>query len=633
MLKKNLILLFGLAMASFVFGESPKESFKEIPAQGKIVSVNIFKNGVFAVREEIPIQKAGKYLLLDPPVPIHGTFFVENFPGVLVRSVLRDQDVPLDRIKTLDKIKDFSGKMLRITLNNKESFEAEILSLGTNFSPPESLNVSRRNPIYNSYRSADFSSVNLNQEPLLLRKKNGQIVVLWNWNQIEKIEFPEGESFKSVKRSLPALLFEINSMQSEPGKKDDEKKIFFSCLSKGISWAPSYRIDLTDPQKLAIEQTALIVNEWRDLEEVDIELISGYPQILFEDVPSPINNRTSLADFFQALSSRSSSRNSHALVAQQAVMMNSWEPSATESVPTGSATAGDSIDTFYQKIGKKTIRKGDRLQISIAKERIEWKKLVCWNIADNRDSAGRIISRNDYDRNHDSSSQYGSTFSGTQESVFRQYLEPWDIIRFRNPFDFPISTGPATIVDKDHFLGQTMIYWVNSKEETSIGINKALSVRVSSREEERSQSTPINISSSATIGYPGQSGSVQGKGTADSLSVSPILPPGISMKQVSSNGGQLRVVVSGTQYRIAVVDALLTITNQRSEAISMLIHRRLSGEPLSNPETEKGNRPKDVLCSDSLNGINRRHELTWEVNIEAGKTVEIPYSFQVLVQL
>jgi len=44
-------------------------------------------------------------------------------------------------------------------------------------------------------------------------------------------------------------------------------------LTRGLSWAPSYRIDISDPDRLEIEQSAVIRNELEDLWEKAITLI------------------------------------------------------------------------------------------------------------------------------------------------------------------------------------------------------------------------------------------------------------------------------------------------------------------------------------------------------------------------
>ena len=64
---------------------------------------------------------------------------------------------------------------------------------------------------------------------------------------------------------------------------------------------PSYRIDITDPKSLALEQHAVIRNELANLDGAEVRLISGYPSVQFAHVRSLLAPRTSLAAFFAEL--------------------------------------------------------------------------------------------------------------------------------------------------------------------------------------------------------------------------------------------------------------------------------------------------------------------------------------------
>ena len=68
--------------------------------------------------------------------------------------------------------------------------------------------------------------------------------------------------------------------------------------ARGLAWAPSYRIDTTDPKSLALEQRAVIRNELADLTEAELRLISGYPSVQFAHVHSPLSPRTTWGTFF-----------------------------------------------------------------------------------------------------------------------------------------------------------------------------------------------------------------------------------------------------------------------------------------------------------------------------------------------
>src|SRR5262245_23551716 len=62
-----------------------------------------------------------------------------------------------------------------------------------------------------------------------------------------------------VKRQVPRLLLTVGDAAKWDGK------VFVHYLTRGLSWAPSYRVDITDPKTLALEQQAVVKNELADL--------------------------------------------------------------------------------------------------------------------------------------------------------------------------------------------------------------------------------------------------------------------------------------------------------------------------------------------------------------------------------
>ena len=62
----------------FAFALLPVARAADAPATSKIVSVDLFKNGLAVVRREATLGKAGAYILDDVPDPIHGTYWIES---------------------------------------------------------------------------------------------------------------------------------------------------------------------------------------------------------------------------------------------------------------------------------------------------------------------------------------------------------------------------------------------------------------------------------------------------------------------------------------------------------------------------------------------------------------------------
>ena len=68
---------------------------QETTAKSRIVSVNIFKNGLAVVKREVQIPQAGAYRLDASPEPVHGTFWIESSAKIEAAVKLRDVEVPL----------------------------------------------------------------------------------------------------------------------------------------------------------------------------------------------------------------------------------------------------------------------------------------------------------------------------------------------------------------------------------------------------------------------------------------------------------------------------------------------------------------------------------------------------------
>src|SRR5205807_876851 len=74
-----------------------------------------------------------------------------------------------------------------------------------------------------------------------------------------------------VKHKKPVLIFTT----------DKAAAISVSYMTKGMAWAPSYRVDISDAKSLTIEQDATVKNELMDIEGTELQLISGFPSVRF----------------------------------------------------------------------------------------------------------------------------------------------------------------------------------------------------------------------------------------------------------------------------------------------------------------------------------------------------------------
>ncbi len=255
---------------------------------------------------------------------------------------------------------------------------------------------------------------------------------------------------------------ERKSTQKKPvllvhaGKDAKAGMVQVSYLVHGLSWAPSYRVDLTDAKKLSIEQQAVIRNELVDLKETEVSLISGYPSVQFGHVVSPLAAQQTWQRFFQQLNQRGGQEIfSNAVISQQAYARSSSPPAHIVAPNTG-----DTIDLNFHPIGKRDVKKGSALALSTGTGTAEYERIVEWTIPDNRD-------------------EWGSPREGRRDPNSGEPLQDdvWDALKFKNPLPFPMTSAPAMVMTNGKFNGQRQTLWTNQGEEAMLRINKALSVR------------------------------------------------------------------------------------------------------------------------------------------------------------
>jgi hypothetical protein len=155
--------------------------------------------------------------------------------------------------------------------------------------------------------------------------------------------------------------------------------------------------------------------------------------------------------------------------------------------------------------------------------------------------------------------------------------EMWDTLVFKNPFSFPMTTAPAMVVENGRFNGQRTSYWSNVGEETTLRVTKSLSIRGVSREQQDSKPTE-------------------------------------------------RVVVEDRTYSKVYLKGELLVSNHRKQPVKLHIRRAIRGSI-----HELDGEPKTVTREESLEDINRVHEVLWTVTLTPGEERKLTYKHSVLV--
>ena len=69
----------------------------EIPAESRVTSIDLFKNGLAVVRRTVKVNGPGTYRIENVPEPVHGTYWIESTAVVETRVTSRIVEEPVGR--------------------------------------------------------------------------------------------------------------------------------------------------------------------------------------------------------------------------------------------------------------------------------------------------------------------------------------------------------------------------------------------------------------------------------------------------------------------------------------------------------------------------------------------------------
>lgn len=444
-MRASAVLMLAVAMAVSAFGE------EEMAVKSTIRSVQLYKNGLAVIHHSVPIGGAGVYRVEDFAEPVHGTLSVRSESPVSLKETLRMVEQAAGSSAGYEDA--LAGREVTVYLREPNSAPikgtvADVAKRRGN----ERWSRSYQQPSpYSGYWGGGFMGTSaplMGGRPLVLKTKTGLEMI--DASQIARIS---AEGAATVRSERPVLLLEV---------RDDAKaagEVEITYLAKGLSWAPSYRVDVLDEKTLSVEQSAVVKNEMGDLSKVEFELISGFPGVRFAHVSSPLSLSQNWANFFMQLNQPLVSM---AAIASNSVVSQQRAGNGDEGTP---VLAMEGTDVHYQAAGKHTLAEGESMQLAVASGKAEYERMVEWTVRDARDGEGRL---------HES-------WQGQDDDS----TDPWDSLRFANPLKFPMTTGPASVFIGGNLAGQQVSNWVDPGARATVRITKAMSIRTQSSEQEQ----------------------------------------------------------------------------------------------------------------------------------------------------
>ena len=464
--KQSLLSTVVMVLAFFIY---PVDAILEAAAtcaEVKLQQVALFKNGLgFFVWEVACPDKKNSFSFVPAAAASHGTFWVSYPPKVNFESFIAkeiESEERLDAVNISELLKANVRSKVRLWFSGREDSTIE----GVIKYFAEDRKPSTPNPYApgaagtaTNRRGANFMWSRL----VIIETDAGEVCI--DPQNVTKVEFPEGGVEKTFASKSKSIQLDVKLRVPAGGQK-----LTVSYLAKGITWAPSYIVDITKSDKALVSAKAAVINEVCNLQDVTIQLVTGFPHLQFADVMSPLALKENLAQFLQALAKGQSERG------RDGVMYNVMSQSAAgyrrgsrldiSMMPAyGAAETGKvAEDLFLYPVEKVNLPKDQVAYLPLFTESVPYTHIYQWKIPD-------YVSEED---------RYSSRRRRGEQDQAKE--EVWHCLRLKNTTKVPWTTAPAEIVKEGLILGQDTLNYTPTQAKTTLKITQAVSVRAEQME-------------------------------------------------------------------------------------------------------------------------------------------------------
>lgn len=444
-------LLLVVLLAASIAGALPAAQ----PAQwqGEVKRIALFKNGLgFFVREGA-LPDAATVQMGPFAAASHGTFWVSYPDRVALTSLVGHEakvteQVPAASLAELLRANVGREVVVQPAAEGAPPIRGKLLSVAADREPP------RPDPYAWGVADARYRGLPMDMARLALVQTDNGVVGFDPLAVRQVTVLGEGPA-ATWQREKKAWQLEARLAKAAP-----EQTIAASYLAKGITWAPSYVVDMSDPKQVRLTAKAEILNEAEPLSGVHVDLVTGYPNLRFSDIASPLAGKDTLAGFLQALmkgESTSAQGGARYAVMNQMASYADAEPAPVMPEYRAAAAGATVEDLFFYPVEQVTLAKGEVGYYPLFTMRAPYLAVHQWEIPDYVNEEDRYGDRRREGRD-------------AQEEV-------WHALKLTNAGKLPWTSAPAQVVKGDQLLGQDMLTYTPTGAETVLRITRAMSVK------------------------------------------------------------------------------------------------------------------------------------------------------------
>lgn len=436
----------------------------------KVKTLAAFKNGLgFVFKAGETNLKDGWAVMDEIPAAALGTLWIGTTstagPVAEVVSFKGKAEREMDAVNIAELLAANVGQEVTILYTVGAASEPKFVQ-GTILSVPENRNPEDVGAA--SWDQYNYRPYDNHQGQIVLIRDSGNHIVAINKSAIQSVQMPYGSATLKTKITRDA-----NRAKVRVGGVPKSAEITLAYLEKGITWTPSYLINIADDKQADVTLEAVLANDVEDLDGVDVSFVVGYPNFMFADSTTPLALQQTVAAFVQGLMAPSGTRGAgrFANVVTQSVSYDNrsapWSPesaySATQPMP-----GETNEDLYFYRQNNVTLKKGDRARYTVFTGKVPYEHIYQWNVPDtmNIDERG-----------------YGSN-SGNQDS---SALQVWHALRLENATKQPWTTAPAFAVNGSMPVAQDVLNYTPPGGKSTLKLTVATDVRAEQSQTEFSR--------------------------------------------------------------------------------------------------------------------------------------------------
>jgi hypothetical protein len=529
---------------------------EELPPQTevKLRQVSLFKNGLGFFIGEVVCPNKDSFVFVLAGVPSHGTFWVSYPPEVKLEKLTAkeiEMQQAAEAVNISELLKANVGKKvgLYLTDSNKPAVEGVIEYI----TQPNERSEVQPSP-YSSVRYVGRGSQDV-KNLMMVKTASAQVAI--DPARVVRVDFLDDKASKTFYNKSAQLKIKL-------AKAATGEKLTVSYLSRGITWAPSYMVDINSGDKALLSAKAEVINEVCDLNDITLQLVTGFPNLLFADVISPLAMKENLEQFLYSLAEGQTEeqRRQRRLDVAGNVMYQRAGIITGLSGPVmpqyGSAEMGKvAEDLFVYPVEKVSLAKGQIGYLPLFTKSVPCEHIYRWEIPDYID-----------EREH-------YYYEQPEKQQPEPEQEVWHCLRMTNTTNVPWTTAPAEIVSTGLILGQDILNYTPAQGKTVLRITKAVSIKAEQSELETTR-----------------------------------------------NRDALQLYTG--HFDLVTIEGKLLVTNFQPKAVTVEITKTLSGEVKSSqPEAKIESMAKGLLRMNGIRKLNWTIELKLGEQKQLGYTYDV----------